>query len=204
MNSHSITNLPIPTLPHEAANKLYVDSNSRKILQGYVPPLRSMGGRNNIKLGFIATASSQLNNNYCYYTGRRATGGEWVSNNETRNFWIQVECPDLVRIWGEERPTRKEFADGSWKRAQMEKFFWRCLVRRIRRILEMKSKNLKLTLFTSITATGYCVLKHNPQTLGCLYFLDLQWLSFFSTINWRVTVSAVTWIIHVLKSDGFK
>jgi len=31
MNSNSITNLPIPTLPHEAANKLYVDSNSRKI-----------------------------------------------------------------------------------------------------------------------------------------------------------------------------
>ena len=30
MNSNSITNLPIPTLPHEAANKLYVDSNSIK------------------------------------------------------------------------------------------------------------------------------------------------------------------------------
>ena len=24
---------------------------------------------------------------------------EWVSNNETRNFWIQVKCPDLVRVW---------------------------------------------------------------------------------------------------------
>ena len=35
MNSNSITNLPIPTLPHEAANKLYVDSNYRKILNGY-------------------------------------------------------------------------------------------------------------------------------------------------------------------------
>ena len=22
-----------------------------------------------------------------------------MSNNETRNFWIQVKCPDLVRIW---------------------------------------------------------------------------------------------------------
>jgi len=31
MNSNRIINLPIPTLPHEAANKLYVDSNSRKI-----------------------------------------------------------------------------------------------------------------------------------------------------------------------------
>jgi len=77
-----------------------------KILQGFVPPQRSMGSRNNIKLGFIATASSQLHNNYkatnafnCYYTGRRGTGGEWVSNNETINFWIQVMCPDLVTIW---------------------------------------------------------------------------------------------------------
>jgi len=103
MNSNRITNLPIPTLPHEAANKLYVDSNSRKILQGYVPPLRST--RDNVKLEFIATASSQQNNNYkasnafnCFYTGCRGTGGEWVSNNETRNFWIQVKCPDLVRI----------------------------------------------------------------------------------------------------------
>jgi len=64
-----------------------------------------MGGCNNVKLGFIATASSQRNNNYkasnafnCFYTVRGASG-EWVSNNETRNFWIRVKCPDLVRIW---------------------------------------------------------------------------------------------------------
>ena len=61
------------------------------------------GGRNNVKLRFIATASSQLHNNYkafnCFYTGRRGTGSEWVTNDETRNFWIQVKCPDLVRIW---------------------------------------------------------------------------------------------------------
>jgi len=72
-------NLPIPKLSHKAANKLYVDSNARKILLGYIPPLQSIGGRNNIKLGFIAMASSQLNNNYkacnafnCFYTGRGA------------------------------------------------------------------------------------------------------------------------------------
>jgi len=134
MNSNNITNLPIPTLPHEAANKLYVDLNSRKILQGYVPPLRSMGSRNNIKLGFIATVSSQLHNNYkssnvfiCYYTGRRGTGGEWASNNETRNFWIQVKCPDLVRIWkialrGRETNTQRIYR---WqrKRPHKEKIF---------------------------------------------------------------------------------
>ena len=70
-----------------------------------------MGSRNNIKLGFIATASSQLNNNYkasnafnCYYTGRRGTGGEWVSNNETKNFWIQVKC---LALRGRETNTQR-------------------------------------------------------------------------------------------------
>ena len=36
MNSNAITNLPIPTLPHEAASKLYVDGNARKVLNGYI------------------------------------------------------------------------------------------------------------------------------------------------------------------------
>ena len=105
MNSNPITNFPIPRLPHEAASKLYVDANSRKILQGYISPLRSQGGRNNVKTGFIASASSQLNANYkasnafnSFYTGARA-GGEWSSNEETRDFWIQIQCPDMVRVW---------------------------------------------------------------------------------------------------------
>jgi len=36
MNSHSITNLPIPTLPHKAANKLHVDSNLEKFYDRWV------------------------------------------------------------------------------------------------------------------------------------------------------------------------
>jgi len=36
MNSNAITNLPIPTLPHEAASKLYVDGNARKVLNGHI------------------------------------------------------------------------------------------------------------------------------------------------------------------------
>jgi len=42
MNSNAITNLPIPALPHEAASKLYVDGNARKVLNGCIPPLRSL------------------------------------------------------------------------------------------------------------------------------------------------------------------
>ena len=49
MNSNAITNLPISRLPHEAASILYVDGTARKVLNGYIPPLRSQGSRNNIK-----------------------------------------------------------------------------------------------------------------------------------------------------------
>jgi len=107
MNSNSITNLPIPTLPYEAANKLYVDSNSRKILQGYVQTLRSMGSRNNIKLEFIATASSQLHNNYkasnafnCYYTAvaEQAASGRVIMKRETSGF--KLSAPASVCLGG--------------------------------------------------------------------------------------------------------
>jgi len=105
MNSNAITNLPIPRLPHEAASKLYVDGNARKVLNGYIPPLRSQGSRNNIKSGFIASASSQLGANYKpsnafnnYYTGP-SPGGEWASDGETRELWIQIQGLDMVRVW---------------------------------------------------------------------------------------------------------
>ena len=67
MNSNRLTNLPAPTLPHEAANKLYVDGTPRKVLQGFIPPLMASGrafGKLvlNDKFGFVVTASSFHNN----------------------------------------------------------------------------------------------------------------------------------------------
>ena len=67
--------------------------------------MRSQGSRNNIKSGFIASASSQLGANYKpsnafnnYYTGP-SPGGEWASNGETRDLWIQIKCLDMARVW---------------------------------------------------------------------------------------------------------
>jgi len=63
MNSSRITNLPPPELAHEAANKLYVDRTAPKILQGYVPNMRSASATvPNDKFGFVVTASSYVNN----------------------------------------------------------------------------------------------------------------------------------------------
>ena len=63
MNSNHLTNLPAPILPHETANKLYVDGTPRKVFQDYIPPLMASGRgfgklELNDKFGFVATASS--------------------------------------------------------------------------------------------------------------------------------------------------
>jgi len=105
MNSNKITNLQEPRLPHEVANKLYVDRTPRKILQGYVPNLRTTCTTySNDKFGFVITASSHrdlfLPTNA--FNGVYAKGGghagEWITRGETRDFWIQIRCPDLVRL----------------------------------------------------------------------------------------------------------
>ena len=96
MNSNHLTNLPIPTLPHKAASKLYVDATPQKILHKYVPNLRSSGAVKNNKFGFIVTASSYLNNNfYPVYAFNvlykpRNNGGRWSTNGVTSYFWIQI------------------------------------------------------------------------------------------------------------------
>jgi len=105
MNSNHLTNLPIPTLPHEAASKLYVDATPRKMFHGYVPILRSSGAAKNDKFGFIVTASSYLNNNFhpvYAFNGLykpRGNASKWMTNGVNSHFWIQIKCPDLVRLW---------------------------------------------------------------------------------------------------------
>jgi len=96
MNSNRLTNLPSPTLQHEAANKLYVDGTPRKVLHGYVPPLMASGRKFgdlvlNDKFGFVVTASSFRNNLYHpvnVFNGLYAQGGrgEWATKNEARDF----------------------------------------------------------------------------------------------------------------------
>ena len=106
MNSNRITNLQEPQFPHEVANKLYVDRTARKILNGYVPNLRAASTSfSNDKFGFAATASSHSSNLFLpsnafngVYSRGAGTIGEWATT-ETRNFWIQIRCPDLVRLW---------------------------------------------------------------------------------------------------------
>ena len=80
------------------------------IINGYIPTLKSKvgGRRSNSKSGFIVSASSEysgrfraenvFNNIYTFGHGDGA-GGEWSTNGETTNFWIQIKCSDMVRVW---------------------------------------------------------------------------------------------------------
>ena len=61
INSNRITNVQEPQLPHEVANKLYVDRTPRKILQGYVPNLRTTSTTySNDKFGFVCRGRGVL------------------------------------------------------------------------------------------------------------------------------------------------
>jgi len=93
MNSNGITNLQEPQLLHEVANKLYVDRTPRRILQGYVPSLRTTSTLfSNDKFGFVITASSHrdlfLPTNAFNGARRSGAAGECITRGETRDFWI--------------------------------------------------------------------------------------------------------------------
>ena len=101
-NVHNIYNLADPVSNNDAATKKYVDNKLRKCHVGYIPIIHSNTG----KTGFIASSSSNFNNNYIaanafndVYANGGGSGGEWCTNGVTSNFWIKIQCPESVRTW---------------------------------------------------------------------------------------------------------
>jgi len=106
MAGNTLNDVGNPTADYDVATKSYCDNRARKIFNGYIPAMTSFAGRMNQKMGFKATASSIRNNNHIadnpfngFYSEGHGSGGEWLTLNQTRDFWIQIEVPDLVRIW---------------------------------------------------------------------------------------------------------
>ena len=99
MSANQITSVAEPTLAQDAATKNYVDTSVKKSYSGYIPILEG----NNSRLGFIVTASSIAGggfNGYGIFNNLNADGanGSWVTNLSTTG-WIQIQCPDAVRVW---------------------------------------------------------------------------------------------------------
>ena len=61
---------------------------------GYIPPLTVNDG----KQGFLVSATSELNSEYIA-ANSCSLAGEWATNGVNRNFYIELKCPEQVRIW---------------------------------------------------------------------------------------------------------
>ena len=92
MNDNAITGLKDPDDQLDATNKRYVDLKHVKNSAGYVPHLIS-NDRN--KTVFVVTASNEHGLNLACSVF--SIVGEWLSTVNT-NFWIQVRCPEKVRL----------------------------------------------------------------------------------------------------------
>lgn len=91
MNNNFITDLHDPAVDQDATTKRYVDRRCVKNSVGFVPNLISNQG-----YGFIVSASTEITQFTAACNVFNSTG-EWVSEvNE--NFWIQIRCPEAVRI----------------------------------------------------------------------------------------------------------
>jgi F5/8 type C domain len=101
MNQCSIADLREPNDAQDAATKNYVDSKPKKNFVGYIPILEG-----NVSItGFAASASSTSNSNRHQPYGafnhvhRDGANGSWVTAGGTTTGWLQIKCPDRVKIW---------------------------------------------------------------------------------------------------------
>lgn len=92
MNNNYITGLHDPVNDQDATTKIYIDTKCVKNNVGYIPNLIT---NDRSKVGFLVTASSEFELNVAWTIF--SIIGEWLSAVNT-NFWIQVQCPERVRI----------------------------------------------------------------------------------------------------------
>jgi hypothetical protein len=102
-----LTALLDPINPQEACTKNYADTVITRQWAGYIPQMKSSPlTLDSLKTGFIATASSTFSTSYVpsnvfnsLYVSGAGVNGEWETAGVTTNFWIQIQCPEAVRLW---------------------------------------------------------------------------------------------------------
>jgi hypothetical protein len=93
MKDNFIKELHDPLDDKDATTKHYVDTRGVKNSVGYVPNLTS----NVNKTGFSVAASSEIARSEAFNVFN-SSGAEWLSA-DNRSFWIEINCPEPVRIY---------------------------------------------------------------------------------------------------------
>lgn len=94
MGRYIVKNSGTPFFPNDLTTKEYVDNI--KLYEGYIPNLET----NVSKTGFITSASSEYSILYSASNAFNNNLFGWVSASQSNNFWIDIECPTSIRIWG--------------------------------------------------------------------------------------------------------
>src|SRR3989441_309470 len=107
MGGYKIVGLSNPVTEDEGCNKRYVDGLESKITNlsknimiknssGYIPILNSNLDN---KYGFKVTTNSERPESKQAFNVFTYKKSEWITNGVNQNFWIQIQCPEKIKIW---------------------------------------------------------------------------------------------------------
>src|SRR5437867_4488016 len=113
MGGYKIVGLSNPVAEDEGCNKRYVDglvnsiflepkitNLSKNIMiknsSGYIPILNSNLDN---KYGFKVTTNSERPESKQAFNAFTYKKSEWITNGVNQNFWIQIQCPEKIKIW---------------------------------------------------------------------------------------------------------
>jgi len=93
LGENKITSSYVPRLANDLLNKKYLSMRHVSNNVGYIP---DMSSNFNNKGGFISSASSEYTRSLAH-NAFNSWMGDWSVGTKT-NMWIQIICPELVRI----------------------------------------------------------------------------------------------------------
>src|SRR6267154_2492138 len=119
MGRYKIIGLSNPISEEDVCNKRYTDDLVNKLAKhteseitylinivienimvknssGYIPVLNSNLDN---KYGFKVTTNSERPESKQAFNAFTYKKSEWITNGVNRNFWIQIQCPEKIKIW---------------------------------------------------------------------------------------------------------